>query len=469
MGFKNTNKIKWARIIVAGLLGFFMTLGIIGYQWWSVLEDVGEERRKIEAADVQLQKRKDKASLEVQDAPTQSPEGNEAGPPQPDLISESESVEDLMKGEDSGEETAPTPEPITTSINETDFPLTLPDGFRISLFTPSTLGPIRFMAFSPDGILFVSLPSSQGLYKAKGGGKIFAFPDADNDGKADETMTVLSGLGNLPHGIAFYNNYLYIAEEDIVTRYPYLNNGNVGEREVVVEGLADAGEHVSRTIGFSSSGKMYISVGSSCNACVEQDERRAAISEYNPDGSGFRVFAEGIRNAVGFVFHPTTGEIWATENARDFLGDNLPPDEINIVREGKHYGWPYCYGKKIVDPKFSNAFFCSTTEASAHDIQAHSAPLGLRFIEGPQFPEDWQGYLLAAYHGSWNRSEPTGYKVVRLEVDGNSIVGEEDFISGWLTPSGSKLGRPVDVIFDADGALYISDDKVGVIYRVSKI
>jgi glucose/arabinose dehydrogenase len=357
----------------------------------------------------------------------------------------------------------PDQEPAITpaSINETGFPLIIPDGFKISLFNKESLGPIRFMAFSLDGILFVSMPSPTGLYSGvKSGGKIYALPDKNKDGKADEVKTVLAGLSDLPHGIAFYNNYLYIAEEDKIARYKYLNNGEVGEREVVIGDIADSGDHVSRTIGFSPSGKMYVSVGSSCNVCEEQDERRATILEYNPDGSGFRIFAKGIRNAVGFVFNPNTGEIWATENGRDDIGDNLPPDEINIIREGLDYGWPYCYGKKVPDPAYNNPGRCAATEASVYDMQAHSASFGLRF---------WQGDLLVAYHGSWNRSEPTGYKVVRLDVEGNKIIGEQDFVSGWLRPDGSKLGRPVDVIVDDIGAIYISDDKMGLIYRITEI
>ncbi len=405
--------------------------------------------------------------------PTSTPELAQSSP---EATSDTGSLDPIEVGEEPIEPAppeAPETPPLLppTKVNETNMPLAFPNGFRISLFTNQNLGPIRFMAFSPDGILFVSLPSASGLYKGKGGGKVFALPDRDQDGKADEVKTVLAGLNDRPHGLAFYNGYLYVAEETRISRYPYQGDGNVGAREIIVDGLPSGGEHshVSRTIGFSSSGKMYVSVGSSCNICEEADARRAAILEYNAEGSGERIFARGLRNSVGFVFHPSTGEIWATDNGRDWLGDNLPPDEINIVREGGHYGWPYCYGNNVVDPEFNNAMFCATAEESTHTMQAHSAPLGLRFIEGPQFPQDWQGDLLVAYHGSWNRTEPTGYKVVRLDVSGNTIVGESDFISGWLLSNGSKLGRPVDLIFDSNGALYISDDKANVIYRVTRL
>ena len=258
-----------------------------------------------------------------------------------------------------------------------------------------------------------------------------------------------------------------MAAEDNVSRYSYLSDGNLGAREVIVD-LPVAG-HLSRTLGFGPSKKMYVSIGSSCNVCEEVDQRRAVVMEYDPDGSGGRVYAGGIRNAVGFVFHPVTGEIWATENGSDGLGDDLPPDEINIVLEGQNYGWPYCYGKRVPEPGFNDPGRCAITEESLHDIQAHSAPLGLRFIDSPQFPVEWQGDLLVAYHGSWNRKEPTGYKVVRMAVEGSNIVSEEDFIYGWMLDSGTSAGWPVDLIFGPeDGALYISDDKAGVIYRVTR-
>lgn len=357
---------------------------------------------------------------------------------------------------------------LLRSINETNMPLIIPAGYRISIFTPK-IGPLRFMAFSPDGILFVSMPSSKGLYAdpRPDDGKIFALPDKDNNGIADEIKTVISGL-HIPHGISFYNGYLYIAEEGTISRYSYRNDGNVGTREIIVNNLPTGGEHVSRTIGFSLSGKMYVSVGSACNNCTTGEEGTATIWEFNSDGSGGRVFAKGLRNAVGFVFHPTTGEIWETDNGRDFLGDDLPPDEINIIRDGKDYGWPYCYGKKVVDPEHNNKTFCPTTEASIHNLQAHSAPLGLRFITSPQF-STWSGDLLVARHGSWNRSQPVGYDIVRLDVEGNTVVGEYPFITGWLTAKNEKLGKPVDVIFGPDGSLYISDDKANIIYRVTKI
>lgn len=358
-------------------------------------------------------------------------------------------------------------EPRPTGINETTIPLNLPPGFRISLFTPK-IGPIRFMAFSPDSILFVSMPSTTGLYGGSGldTGKIFALPDRDGNGVVDEVKTVLSGL-HIPHGLTFHDGYLYIAEEGAVARYPYTNGGVLGSRETIAT-LPTGGSHLSRTIAFGPNGKMYVSIGSQCNDCTGGDSHTAVVLELNADGTGKRVFANGIRNAVGIIFNPTTGELWGTENGRDHLGDNLPPDEINIIRDGGDYGWPYCYGVRVRDAKHPQ-YDCSPTRASTYDLQAHTAPLGLRFITSSQFPSAWKGDLLVARHGSWNRTQPVGYDVVRLDVEGDTVVGEYPFMSGWLDSRNAKLGRPVDVIFGPDGALYLSDDKANVVYRITAV
>jgi glucose/arabinose dehydrogenase len=210
-------------------------------------------------------------------------------------------------------------------------------------------------------------------------------PDRDRDGVADVVRVAIEDLRDSPHGLAFYDGYLYLAEQSTVTRFPYLGNGVVGETGELVVALPFGRGHLSRTVGFSRSDKMHISVGSSCNVCEESDQGRASIMEYDPDGSNARVFAEGVRNAVGFVFHPSTDEIWATENGRDSLGDDLPPDEINILRSGQNYGWPYCYGQNVPDPVFNDSGKCKATQESEHDLQAHSAPLGLRLSPAPSF------------------------------------------------------------------------------------
>jgi len=350
--------------------------------------------------------------------------------------------------------------------NQTGLPLRIPAGFEIETFAED-LGPVRFMALDEHGVLLVSVTGS---------GKVLALPDQNLDGKADEVITLIAGL-DLPHGLAFYKNFLYVAETDKVLRYNYSSStGNeiaikISDPTVIVSDLPSGGGHFTRTLGFGPDGKMYVSVGSSGNILKESDTRRAAILRFNPDGTGAEVYARGLRNSVGFRWHPVTKEIWATDNGRDFLGDDLPPDEINIVKKGGDYGWPYAYGNRITDPEFDDPERAAKTVPPKIEIQAHSAPLGLTFYDSPAFGSAYEGDLFVCFHGSWNRSVPTGYKVVRYHLKGtrkDQVVFKQDFITGWLTPQGA-LGRPVDIIVGADEAVYISDDKGERIYRVSKI
>jgi glucose/arabinose dehydrogenase len=346
-------------------------------------------------------------------------------------------------------------------VNTTNFPLTIPPGFSISIFAQD-LGKPRVMTFDRQGTLLVSIPAS---------GTVVALPDENKDGVADRTFSVVRGL-NMPHGLAFRpgTDDLYIAEVNRVVAYTYDGATHSVTNPRTIAELPSGGNHVTRTIGFGPDGKLYISVGSTCNVCVESDWRRTKILVADADGANLRAYASGLRNAVFFRWHLVTHELWATEMGRDYLGDNLPPDEINIIRDGKDYGWPYCYGKQVWDETFDASDtarnFCMTTEPSYIDIPAHSAPLGLAFVPS-SWPSDWQNDLLVSYHGSWNRSEPTGYKIVRYRLDSDGTSeGVEDFITGWLRADGA-LGRPVDLLFRADGALYVSDDKAGVIYRIT--
>lgn len=344
------------------------------------------------------------------------------------------------------------------------FPLKLPQGFTIGIFVKN-LGSPRDLAFSPQGTLLVSIPKD---------GKIVVLPDRNSDGKADEVKDVLTKL-NRPHGLAFFANKLYVVEETRVVRYIWDEATFIATVDKVLFDLPKGGNHVTRTIAFTQNGQMFISIGSTCDVCFEKHEWLAAVVISDKDGNNPRLFAKGLRNSVFIAINPTTDELWGTEMGRDFLGDNLPPDEINIIRDGRDYGWPLCYGNKIHDTNFdrgSKVSPCEATESSVYGIAAHSAPLGLAFIDSPQFPKEWKGDLLVAYHGSWNRSTPIGYKVVRLNVEGNRITGEEDFITGFLPANekhngpNSALGRPVDLAFDKEGSLYISDDKAGIVYKV---
>src|SRR3989338_2033264 len=382
--------------------------------------------------------------------------------------------------------------------------LKTPNGFKISVAASGLTNP-RVILFDARGRILVSETK---------GGRVSVLEDpepspvasygAGKDNYLKTRRTLIECLRS-PHGLAFFVEgeitYLYIAETHQVARYPYdINTGKLlstaGQN---IATLPADGRHFTRTISFGrntrdidlvgekvlkglySKDKLYISVGSSCDVCVEDSWKRAAILESDPEGTVTAEFAGGLRNSVFFTFHPETGEMWATEMGRDNLGDDLPPDEINIIKPAgpeqkfgaRRFGWPFCYGDRVEDETFKPEKVertdiptdCSKTDAPVIEIPAHSAPLGLAFI--PKAWGQFSGDLLVAYHGSWNRSEPTGYKIVKFKVDNNGKVSETtDFITGWLDDNENKIyGRPVDLKFGPDGALYISDDTAGVIYK----
>ena len=357
----------------------------------------------------------------------------------------------------------PTQAPIAgNSPNATG--LTIPRGFTIDIFARE-LGNARDLEFTSGGTLLVSIPQQ---------GKVLALPNKDQDDKADSKVEILSGL-NRPHGLAFYKEQLFVAEETRVLRYNWDEQRLSASLDKVLFDLPAAARHFTRTIAFASTGQMFVSIGSTCDVCFEKDPFLAAVVISDSEGTNPRLFAKGLRNSVFITVNPQTQELWATEMGRDFLGDLKPPDEINIIRRDKDYGWPLCYGKQVHDTDFDKNIYiqivpqppCGTTEIPAFEICAHCAPLGLTFINSAQFPQDWKGDLLVAYHGSWNSSKPVGYKVVRLNVEGEKVTGEESFIDGFLKGL-QVIGRPVDLIFADDGTLYISDDKASVIYILSQ-
>lgn len=345
--------------------------------------------------------------------------------------------------------------------------LNLASGFQIGLFADDTDN-ARDLEFSPGGTLLVSSPNTR---------QVYALPDKNNDGIADETKVIISGADH-PHGLAFHNGKLFVAEVERVVRYTWDETNLTATVDKVLFTLPANNNHSNRTLVFGKDNRMYVSVGSTCDVCFETNDWSGTIIVSDENGNNPRIFAKGQRNAPFMAMNSFTNELWATGMGRDHLGDNLPPDEINIVRENKDYGWPICYGNRVHDTQFdpttTSGQVCKNTEAPIYEIAAHSAPLGLTFVNSEQFPVDWQGDLLVAYHGSWNRSTPIGYKVVKMNINGNTISGEEDFLSGFLPASrqggeGSEaVGRPVDVIFDKQGNLYISDDKAGNVYIIYK-
>jgi glucose/arabinose dehydrogenase len=349
-----------------------------------------------------------------------------------------------------------------------DIPLHLQSGFTIHVFA-SDLGSPRDLQFTPGGTLLVSNPA---------GNEVFALPDTNHDGIADSEKVIISDE-NLVHGLAFYQGKLFIADVDKVVRYTWNENTLTATQDKVLFTLPENNDHNSRTLVFNNSGQMYVSVGSTCNVCNESAKQGGSVWVSDANGSNPQIFATGLRNAAFLAINPNTGALWGTEMGRDNLGDTIPPDEINIIQRDGNYGWPDCYGDRVHDTQFDHSSDnpCHNTMAPIFQIPAHSAPLGLTFINSSQFPEEWQGDLLVAYHGSWNRSTPIGYKVVHLTVKGNTITGSQDFLSGFMPPStpsvpgnsvNSAQGRPTDLTFDKQGNLYVSDDKAGVIYIIQK-
>lgn len=359
-------------------------------------------------------------------------------------------------------------EPLTIAPADTagrtttlDGRLTVPAGLKVTYFVRDLDG-VRFMAVAPDGALYASQP---------GRGRVVRLPDANGDGVADSVMVVVTGL-NQPHGLAFHKGVLYVAATDGVVRVTLGADGKGTGSPLYVNRFSGGGGHWSRTIVFGADSAMYVSVGSSCNLCVEQSSDRAAVLRFEEDGSGKRVYASGLRNAVGLAVEPTTGALWAAQNERDQLPpdhENLPPEEINILADGGDYGWPYCYGDRVPNPEFNDAARCARTIPPAAKLQAHSAPLGMSFLaRATLLPEEYRTDLLVAYHGSWNRDTPTGAKVVRVHVSGGQPGAVEDLVTGWQRADGSRWGRPVDVAVASDGSVMISDDTGDAIYRLSR-
>ena len=340
--------------------------------------------------------------------------------------------------------------------------LKVPAGFHLSVFAEEDSP--RMMVFSPGGVLIASDSDN---------GKVVALPDPRHSGKAARVVNLLDHLAE-PHGLAFYQGKLYVAETNRVRSYDWDEAGLRLSNPKLIAEVPGPGGHSTRTLLFHN-GKMYVSVGSSCNACVERDSRRGSVMEFNLDGSGGRIFAKGLRNAVGMAMSPKTNTVWVTVNGRDWLGDNLPPETIyDLGTQGGDFGWPFCYGDRVPDPSFTKPGDnrCQSVVQPKVQMQAHSAPLGLEFYEGTMFPPEYRNNMFVAFHGSWNRKVPTGDKVVRIKLDdhGQPVGGPEDFITGWQTLTGSKAqrsGRPVGIVFAKDGSMYLSDDTGGRIYHVT--
>lgn len=340
--------------------------------------------------------------------------------------------------------------------------LKLPKGFKIEVFADSIDG-ARSMAMGDDGTLFVGTRNEK---------KIYAIQDRDKDFKADRVIELDTTLES-PNGLAFRNGSLYVADVSKLFRYDNIeaNLDSVPERTVIYDDFPEPFHHGWKYIAFGPDDKLYVPVGAPCNICdsTAVDERFATISRMDPDGSNREIYARGVRNTVGFDWHPETKEMYFTDNGRDMMGDDIPPCELNRVTEaGQHFGFPFCHGGTIPDPEFGSQRPCSDFVAPVQTLDAHVAPLGMKFYTGDMFPEKYKQYAFIAEHGSWNRSKKSGYKISLVKIENNEAVSYETFIEGWLDQESQEaFGRPVDILLLKDGSLLISDDFGDAIYRVT--
>src|SRR5215217_65661 len=333
--------------------------------------------------------------------------------------------------------------------------LRVPPGYSVSVVGGGLDGP-RFMDFDGENNLIVGA-ASQGV--------VYRFPFAG--GRLGEPEVLITGLQQ-PASVTIFTaddgQYLYVGEETQVSRFPYDPAGPIGDQEVIIPDLP-AGGHRTRTVAFGPDGTLYLAVGSSCNICLEQEPIRATVSRANPDGSDLNIFATGLRNPVGLAFQPGTDLLWATVNERDNQGNEIPPGLVTIVEEGADYGWPECIPPDAKPQEAESECFGTTPPTIG--IQAHSAPLGLAFLEGEEIPDAVNGDLIVAQHGSWNREPPAAPKLLLIDFENGLPVAARDFVTGWQDASGERWGRPAGVVVAPDGSLIVSDDSSGLLYRFS--
>ncbi|GKS57838.1 sorbosone dehydrogenase [Nitrospira sp.] len=334
----------------------------------------------------------------------------------------------------------------------------LPPGFTIELYAHNVPN-ARGMALGKNGTLFVG---------TKAQGDVYAVIDKDGDHRADTVLTIASGL-RMPVGVAFQKGSLYVSAVDRIMRFDDIEQRltNPPSPVTITDRFPKDRAHGWKFIAFGPDGKLYVPVGAPCNICEPDPDRYAMLSRITPDGSSYEIVARGVRNSVGFDWDPETHNLWFTENGRDYLGDNQPPDELNhATKAGLHFGYPYCHGGTIKDPEYGDHHTCHKFTPPALRLGPHVAALGMRFYTGTMFPQEYRNQIFIAEHGSWNRSSKIGYRITLASRDDQGTLRYSVFAEGWL--QGEKpWGRPVDVLVMPDGALLISDDSAGVIYRVS--
>ena len=340
--------------------------------------------------------------------------------------------------------------------------LKLPEGFKIEVYADKVDG-ARSMAMGSNGTLFVSTRNDKTVY---------AIQDRDEDYKADRVIVLDSTL-EVPNGIAFKDGALYVAEVNRLLRYDNIEEEleNPSEPAVVYDDYPTEFHHGWKYIAFGPDDKLYVPVGAPCNICdsTVSDQRYATITRMDPDGSNREIYAHGVRNTVGFTWHPETKEMWFTDNGRDMMGDDVPPCELNRITEmGQHFGYPFCHGGTVKDPEFGDQRPCEDFVQPVQAMGAHTAPLGVKFYTGDMFPKKYKNQAFIAEHGSWNRSKKVGYKISLVELEDNKAISYTTFLEGWLDhESQDQFGRPVDILFLEDGSMLISDDYGDAIYRVT--
>ncbi|QRN97972.1 sorbosone dehydrogenase family protein [Archangium violaceum] len=348
--------------------------------------------------------------------------------------------------------------------------LSVRPGFSINVFAQGLTNP-RVLAVRPDGTVYVT---------EREAGRVTLLRDTNGDGRADQQTPALTGLGQKDsgvHGLALRGNQLYLVTVKQLYVADIRPDGTLATPRELTGDLPDGGQHGNRTLAFGPDGRLYLSVGSTCNACAETDPEHATLLRVDPTTGARSVFAKGLRNTIGFAWHPATGQLWGMDHGSDSRGDDFPPEELNRLEEGGDYGWPFCAGKQEVDPFVSaeppndlaRPDYCARTKPSTLEYQGHSAPMTLTFYTGSQFPAEFRNDAFLALRGSWNRNPPTGYKLVRIRFDpqGNPLAFE-DFVSGWLLEDGrAHFGRLVGTAVATDGSLLVTDDTNGIIYRIA--
>ena len=348
---------------------------------------------------------------------------------------------------------------VSNSVWGADIPLDrvkLPSGFAIDVYSDAVPN-ARSLELSPSGVLFVGTSRS---------GKVYAVVDRNRDNKADHVYTIAEGL-YMPNGVAFRNGALYVAEVNQILRFDDVESrlDDPPQPVVVYDKLPSERHHGWKFIDFGPEGKLYLPVGAPCNVC-DRGDPFASVLRMDPDGTDVEVYARGVRNSVGLSWHPETGELWFTDNGRDSMGDDRPPCELNHApRPGMHFGFPYVHGNDILDPLFGSGHSAAEFTPPAQTLGPHVAPLGLEFYTGSMFPAKYKNQIFIAEHGSWNRSEKIGYRVVVVRLDSGSATSYEPFAEGWLKGQ-RNWGRPVDMEIMSDGSLLLSDDEVGAVYRI---